>query len=144
MAGLRISDGVTYTPDRDGEEYVRSLIRREVALITFTTEHYARRSVPRKTGRTEALLRSSVESGPKKIIGVVESPSEVSRILDGGAGPHAIKPRKAKALVFYWPRVGSVVVFSSVRHPGVRGTGFLTWSLADAGARSAQVVIEPV
>ena len=35
-----------------------------------------------------------------------------------GTGPHTIRPRRAKALVFFWRRIGEVVVRGSVRHPG--------------------------
>lgn len=35
-----------------------------------------------------------------------------------GARPHLIRARRASALRFYWPRVGRVVFFKQVNHPG--------------------------
>ena len=35
-----------------------------------------------------------------------------------GAGPHVILPRFAKALRFYWVRIGEVVITKRVNHPG--------------------------
>lgn len=35
-----------------------------------------------------------------------------------GTAPHIIKAKNAPALVFYWHRVGKVVMFDSVNHPG--------------------------
>jgi len=37
---------------------------------------------------------------------------------DQGAKPHKIKAKNAPALVFFWPKVGRVVAFKSVNHPG--------------------------
>ncbi len=44
-----------------------------------------------------------------------------------GAGPHIIRARRRKALRFIWR--GEVVFFKWVRHPGNRGTYFLTRAL---------------
>jgi hypothetical protein len=37
---------------------------------------------------------------------------------DQGAKPHVIKAKNAPFLVFFWPKVGRVVYFKSVNHPG--------------------------
>jgi hypothetical protein len=37
---------------------------------------------------------------------------------DQGARPHKIVAKNAPALVFFWPKVGRVVAFKSVNHPG--------------------------
>jgi hypothetical protein len=37
---------------------------------------------------------------------------------DQGAKPHVIKAKNAPYLTFYWPKVGRVVHFKSVNHPG--------------------------
>lgn len=44
-----------------------------------------------------------------------------------GTAPHIIRARRRKALRFIWH--GEVVFFTSVRHPGSRGTYFLTRAL---------------
>jgi hypothetical protein len=35
-----------------------------------------------------------------------------------GARPHVIRPVRASALRFYWPKAGKVVYFKQVNHPG--------------------------
>jgi hypothetical protein len=44
---------------------------------------------------------------------------------DQGAKPHVIKPKSAGGvLVFFWPKVGRVVHFKSVHHPGNKAYGW--------------------
>lgn len=43
-----------------------------------------------------------------------------------GADARVIRPRRAKALRFFWERTGRVEMFNSVRWPGIGGTPFLT------------------
>ena len=45
---------------------------------------------------------------------------------DQGTKPHPIYPKKPGGrLVFFWPKVGHVVILRSVQHPGNRGSKFL-------------------
>lgn len=46
-----------------------------------------------------------------------------------GTQPHVIVATKAPRLVFYWGRVGRVVAFQRVNHPGTRPNRFLTRAL---------------
>lgn len=56
-----------------------------------------------------------------------------SLALHNGASAHKIRARKPGGrLKFYWPRVGSVVYFREVNHPGIGATPFLTSSMSDA------------
>jgi len=43
-----------------------------------------------------------------------------------GARPHVIRARRASLLRFYWPKVGRVVFFPKVNHPGNRPNPFLS------------------
>lgn len=43
-----------------------------------------------------------------------------------GTRPHIITPKRAQALRFYWPKMGGVVYFKSVQHPGTAANGFFT------------------
>lgn len=43
-----------------------------------------------------------------------------ARILEEGSKPHEIHAKNAPKLVFFWPKVGKVVAFQSVRHPGTK------------------------
>jgi hypothetical protein len=45
--------------------------------------------------------------------------------VDQGTKPHVIKAKNAPYLVFFWPKVGRVVHFKSVHHPGNKAYGFL-------------------
>lgn len=54
---------------------------------------------------------------------------EHALILHKGAAPHVIRPRRAPRLVFFWHKVGRVVSFSKVNHPGIREDPFLTRAL---------------
>jgi hypothetical protein len=43
---------------------------------------------------------------------------------DQGAKPHKIVAKNAPYLVFFWPKVGRVVHFKSVNHPGNKAYGW--------------------
>lgn len=59
-----------------------------------------------------------------------------------GARAHTIRPRNpGGTLRFYWERVGYVVYFKSVKHPGVGSTPFLTSSLEDVARALGFVVV---
>lgn len=47
-----------------------------------------------------------------------------------GTEPHVIEARNAPRLVFFWPKVGAVVSFKRVNHPGTKPNRFLTNALA--------------
>lgn len=46
-----------------------------------------------------------------------------------GTQPHVIRARRKPRLVFFWKRVGRVVSFPKVNHPGTRPNRFLTEAL---------------
>ncbi|SIS88382.1 hypothetical protein [Alicyclobacillus vulcanalis] len=50
----------------------------------------------------------------------------------GGTRPHPIFPRRAKALAFFWPKVGHGVVFGRVNHPGTKPNDFREAALQQA------------
>lgn len=49
--------------------------------------------------------------------------------IETGTRPHPIRARRAPMLVFYWPKVGRVVRFKAVNHPGTKSYHILTDSL---------------
>jgi hypothetical protein len=96
----------------------------------------AKRFVGVDTGRLRANTREQS--------GVLSSAGPFSQVVSGwtgtqggsrsyvmphhdGSPPHIIRARRAKALRFTWK--GEVVFFRQVRHPGTRGTKFLTRAL---------------
>ncbi len=53
-----------------------------------------------------------------------------------GSVPHFIRPRRKKALRFYWEAVGKTVIFRKVYHPGTGATPFLTSSARESAKRN--------
>ena len=45
-------------------------------------------------------------------------------IIIGGSRPHPIVAKNAKALRFFWAKLGKVVFFKSVKHPGTKPNDF--------------------
>ncbi|MGV1079719.1 MAG: hypothetical protein ACOYD1_07685 [Candidatus Nanopelagicales bacterium] len=88
--------------------------------------------------RTGALQNSiSANLRPQLMNGnlTFETGSKVKYALihELGSKPHIITPKKAGGvLVFFWPKVGHVVAFKSVQHPGTRGYHYLTEGLEAA------------
>lgn len=82
---------------------------------------------------------------PNKIRGLVGTRVKHAVALHEGARAHKIRPRNpGGTLKFYWARVGAVVYFKSVNHPGIGATPFLTSSLADAARPLGFVVVRQV
>lgn len=78
--------------------------------------------VPRRSGRLARSRRTRVLPGTQVIALQIEYPSDVATWTDQGTKAHVIRARRASALRFFWPKVGRVVYFRSVRWkpgPGV-------------------------
>jgi len=56
-------------------------------------------------------------------------PALLPQWLEYGTRPHLIEARFAKALSFYWEKLGQRVVFHSAHHPGTQANQFLERSL---------------
>lgn len=72
-------------------------------------------------------LRNSIEVearhvGPTTFRITAKAPVVQAATTNSGARPHVIRPRRAKVLSFYWPKVGARVAFLKVNHPGNRGS----------------------
>ena len=83
-----------------------------------------REAAPQVTG---ALKQMTTVSGLKSssVGPVVEARVAVpyaSYTIPPGTQPHIIRPVRAKALAFFWPKVGKFVFFAKVNHPGYRGS----------------------
>ena len=66
------------------------------------------------------------------MIGRVGSRTKVAYWLHQGTPAHDIRPRRPGGMLrFYWNRVGRVVHFKRVRHPGIGGTPYLTSAMRD-------------
>lgn len=85
-----------------------------------------------------ASLRREIDvlRGGKEVRARIWSTKRYARIVHDGAAPHTIRPRvRGRRLRFYWRRVGRVVAFRSVHHPGQQGQFFLTKPLVTEAAR---------
>ena len=73
--------------------------------------------VPVKTGelRSSQQVKASLSRG-QVLSSTIEYPSDVASFLEDGTRPHLITGNPL--LVFFWPRVGRVVFFRHVNHPG--------------------------
>lgn len=108
---------------------VKGDVHREIQRKVSATVAVARTEAPVRTGR----LRESIQSiyrgrGRWEIVaGSNRGPGRhVAKIVHHGTKPHEIRPRRRKALKFYWERVGMVVILRSVNHPGTKPDPFLT------------------
>lgn len=88
----------------------------------------ARDIVPVRSGQLKSLIRAQPvrRVGPWTIESGVESLARHSAPVHEGARPHVIRARNAPALRFFWPKVGRVVFFKRVNHPGNAPQPFLT------------------
>lgn len=86
---------------------------------------------PYTTGRMARAVQTRVSYGPYIIegrVGVDGRRFPYAASVEGGARRHKIPkvPKgKGKWLRFYWRRVGHVVYFKQVHHPGQTGKAFL-------------------
>jgi hypothetical protein len=117
--------------DEDGLKFVRKV------LLEMRTEARALATGPYATG---ALERSIRISGPRvvgdNIEGSVGTRKKYAMAVEEGARPHRIVPRRARALAFFWRKVGLFVVLSQVRHPGQKGKHYLLTALEHGAARN--------
>lgn len=89
-------------------------------------EAEAKRTVRVDTGRLRASIGTKMRVWKWQVRGRVGSRVSYSLVEHNGAKKHRIYPRRAKALRFYWKKVGRVVVLGGVNHPGTRGSFYLT------------------
>lgn len=85
-------------------------------------------------GRRPGTLRDSIvvrlaRGGPNGVSALIGSDDPIALWHHEGTVPHVIVPRRARRLVFYWPRVGAVVFAKHVNHPGTRPNRYLTNAL---------------
>lgn len=81
-----------------------------------------------KTGELASSIRKEVDlSGPTMIVLVgPESESPKALALEkGGEADYMIVPSKARALAFFWEKIGEHVVFDYVNHPPSKAFHYL-------------------
>lgn len=84
-----------------------------------TTAHMVQHEAPRKTGELAHSGRQRPFRGSySRFTTGVSFHVIQAATTDKGARPHVIRPHRAPALVFYWPKAGRVVHLRKVNHPG--------------------------
>lgn len=107
------------------------LVTRVVRQIQFRAKITA--SVgPYVTGNLAKSIETEVRNIPGGVRGRVGSRLGYAASAQSGAEAHVIRPhRPPMALRFYWRKVGHVVYFSKVNHPGQAGKHYLTEPLKE-------------
>lgn len=109
------------------------MVERHVRKIAEVTVVDARFTAPVRTG----LMRSTIFAAPSGATEwKVTSPQPYTIFVHDGTRPHPIFPKgPGYPLRFFWPKVGRMVAFMSVLHPGTKPQPFLTDSLHRAMVR---------
>ena len=91
-----------------------------------------RRAVPYKSfaGYPLKVKAKATRTGTQTEVLIYGTPVGFWSMLESGAKPHAIRPRKGKAL-----RLGSETFYADVNHPGMAGRG--VWSNARPALQAA-------
>jgi hypothetical protein len=102
---------------------------------------------PYTTGRLAQSIqtRGPFVSGLSRIRGEVGSDLSYARVVEEGAARHLIFPIPPRRYMkFYWRKVGRVVHLDKVRHPGMKGKGYLAEAARSVGRRhNLRVIIYP-
>lgn len=117
-----------------------------VRKTTAETNRLARRKAPGglySTGALKASVRWKVTLNQPRVGVRAESGSELpyAWLVHQGVQPHAIYPRTAPRLRFFWRRVGRWVSLPSVRHPGQQAQPFLVQALIEVAPRHGFKVV---
>jgi hypothetical protein len=116
---------------------------RLVTKVTREVEVLARIAArgPYSTGATASSITSRVYVVGRTVHSEVRAHTWYADMVHGGTRPHVIRPRRAGGkLVFYWRKVGHVVRFDYVSHPGMRPKRFLADPMERVGRRHRFVV----
>jgi len=117
--------------------YTDPRLRRFTNTVAREIRHEAKFTAPVRTGRLQQSIKASRADliAPGHYRAEVSANTRYARYVHEGTRPHIIRARRAPALRFYWPRVGRVVFFKSVHHPGTKPNPFLTRAADIVAAR---------
>ena len=93
----------------------------------FVSLAYA--EAPKRLGKYAASITMRPLSGDDTSGFQVLSSAPLSRYILLGTRPHVIRAKNAPMLRFYWPKVGRVVYFKQVNHPGTKPNRFYNRAL---------------
>jgi len=111
---LAAKEGVT----QDRREMLRGQGRRFV--------QYAQEEAPKRTGEfaSKIAYRTFVSGDTDELRVYTQQP--LGKWILEGTRPHVIRAKNAPILRFYWHKVGRVVYFKSVNHPGTKPNPFMS------------------
>jgi hypothetical protein len=113
------------------QEAARALVSRVTRQIEFRAKISASLG-PYATGRLAHSISREVTNVPNGVRGRVGSPLRYAASAQDGAEAHIILPHRPPwALRFFWRKVGHVVMFKKVNHPGQPGKHYLTEPLKE-------------
>jgi hypothetical protein len=90
---------------------------------------FAYTEAPKKTGEYAAAITTRTFVGNNTAGFEVLSPGPLGTFIQKGTKSHVIRAKNAPMLRFYWPKVGRVVYFKSVNHPGTKPNRFYNRAL---------------
>ena len=127
---------------QDAVRFIRKVLHEIRFIARLSVSHG-----PYTTGR---LAQSIQAKGPfispgSRVSGSVGSDLSYARVVEEGARPHLIFPIPPRTrMKFYWRKVGHIVYPEKVRHPGMKGKGYLAEAARTAGRRhNLRVIIYP-
>ncbi len=126
---------VTITSDPTARELTRRVLNARAgltqdnrAMVRAQGARYVRlaqEEAPKRTGEfAQKIFYRTFEAGDVNEIKVYV-PQPLGKWITGGTKPHIIRAKNAPFLRFFWPKVGKVVFFKSVNHPGTKANPFL-------------------
>lgn len=107
-------------------------VGRSIERLAKDTVFFQRVFANKKTGAMAVGMHYKKRTWSKNIGFDAGSDVDYTLFVDQGTKPHKIHAKNAPYLVFYWPKVGRVVHFKSVNHPGNKAYQFLMKGLERA------------
>lgn len=112
----------------DAELVKREAVRR--VGVYQPPDAYSAANRRRRPGTLRDKIVKRVVQGSAGVVLQVGAEDEIALLHHEGTVPHIIRARLRPMLVFYWPKVGRVVAFKFVHHPGTEPNRFLTDAMA--------------
>lgn len=117
------------------------LVIPRVRKVEEQTLRGARRTVRVKSGAVRNSIQVSRKVTATRYVVTISATHRRALLEHDGAKRHDIDQRPGgPVLRFFWDRVGHVVFFRHVDHPGTKGSQFLTKPLLRAGLRNGFTV----
>jgi hypothetical protein len=118
-------------------EVPKALVTPLVCKVGVRVERAARSRVQVASGTTRSKIKGKLKVGATKVTYRVTSGDRKTMLLHEGSPRHRIEAKPGGPMLrFYWAKVGHIVTFRAVNHPGFGGSKFLTAPLILHGARN--------